>query len=555
MTHRPLPPAVRRWSAVLGAWAAGAAVFFSEVVGSGFGRLTGDTGDARLVTLLHEHWLEVLRGRQSWRTPNFFHPVRHTLGYSDTFVLDQVLYAPLRAIGLDRYLATQWTVVLLSLIGFVGCHRVCTALIGARHSSALVLAWVFTFANNLAVQSGHLQLFAVYWVPLIVLVAARVFTAHTPRASRWWAALAGALLGLLVYSTYYVGWFTIFVMALFAVGMRTHLRDVARRAALPALSFAGAFGTVMVPFAMTYSPTLHTTGGRSFYEVAALSPTIGDLTNVGGDNVIWGGVLRWATGNSPRLRLVETSTAITPLLFVSLIACAVLVARRCRGDGSVRVATARSLQAVALVLVVLPVKVGTFSMWRAVWLFVPGARALRAVDRIQIVTGLVAVLAVATSMVVVGLDEHSRPRRTSLLLLAAGALLMLEQWNVGDRADLHHDTEVAMIRDTPAPPAECGSFFILPVALRDDLAAQVDAMIVAQVLHVPTLNGYSGGQPEFWDLTPSAENYLERAARWSEYRGLTAVCAYDAATHRWITAPFDTAPFNTAPSDAAPFDP
>ena len=60
---------------------------------SGFRRLGGDSGDTRLATLLHEHWLKVASGDASWRTPNFFHPVADTLGYSDTFVLDLVLYA------------------------------------------------------------------------------------------------------------------------------------------------------------------------------------------------------------------------------------------------------------------------------------------------------------------------------------------------------------------------------------------------------------------------------------------------------------------------------
>ena len=51
-------------------------------------------------------------------SPNFFFPAKGTLGYSDTLVLNQIFYAPLRAIGLDSFLAFEWTLSLLSLVGF-----------------------------------------------------------------------------------------------------------------------------------------------------------------------------------------------------------------------------------------------------------------------------------------------------------------------------------------------------------------------------------------------------------------------------------------------------
>ena len=547
MTARHRLPALREWLAVVGAWCIGAVVFFRLVLTSGFERLTGEPGDSRLITLLHEHWLEVLRGNQSWRSPNFFHPLTNTLGLSDTFLLDEVLYAPLRLIGLDRYLATQWMLVLMSLIGFVGCYRVCTRLIGAHRGPAIALAYVFTFANNLAIQAGHLQLFSVYWVPLIILAGAHIFSAPTRRSEAWWAALTGVLLGLLVYSTFYIGWFTLFAATMLTLRMTVHLRSrlperpartLAIRCWRPIAAGAGGFTLVMIPFALTYLPILDRTGGRSFNEVAALSPTVTAVLNVGDKNFVWGRLLKWLTSDAATLRQVETTTAITPLLFGALVVCAVLVARRCKGDTSVRTAAARSLLTVALIFVVLPVRIGNFSMWRAIWMFVPGARALRAVDRIQIVTGLVAVLAIAASAVVLGVGERASTRRTPRLLLAFGALLAFEQANIGNHAQVHHERELALIRDAPQPPATCHSFVILPAESKPDVVRNVDAMIIAQTWRLPTANGYSGGIPEFWDLTPSAEDYAERVRRWSRYHSLTDVCAYDPAAHTWATEPF-----------------
>ena len=73
-------------------WLLGVLVFFRDPVFSGFDTFTGDEGDARLVVFLHEHWWQVWRGERPWRTPPMFHPTTDVLSYSDTYVLDQVLY-------------------------------------------------------------------------------------------------------------------------------------------------------------------------------------------------------------------------------------------------------------------------------------------------------------------------------------------------------------------------------------------------------------------------------------------------------------------------------
>ena len=97
---------------------------------------------------------------------------------------------------------------------------------------------------------------------------------------------------------------------------------------------------------------------------------------------------------------------------------------------------------------------------------------------------------------------------------------------------------MALIRDAPKPPTTCHSFVILPTEPTSDVVRNIDAMIIAQTWRLPTANGYSGGTPAFWDLAPSAENYVDRVRRWSRYHSLTDVCAYDPAAHSWATGTF-----------------
>ncbi|MCU1360699.1 MAG: hypothetical protein JWN99_1988, partial [Ilumatobacteraceae bacterium] len=188
-------------------WIPGGLIFFRAAFKSGFNRIGGDNGDARLVIVLHEHWVDVFRGRVSWTSPPFFFPAKGTLGYSDTFFLNQVFYAPLRVAGLDEYLAFEWTAVLLSVVGFVAMFVIVRHWIGSNWFTAFALASTFTFANNLYIKAAHPQMYSVYWLPVLVLIGLVALRAETRSAQCAWGAVGGVVLGLLLFSTYYMGWF------------------------------------------------------------------------------------------------------------------------------------------------------------------------------------------------------------------------------------------------------------------------------------------------------------------------------------------------------------
>lgn len=540
----------REWATVVGVWAMGALVFFRDSVFSGFDHIIGDVGDARLITYLHEHWVEVLRGRQSWRTPDFFHPTGTTLGYSDTFVLNEVLYAPLRLIGLDRYAALQWTLILLGLIGFTGFYVICTRMLGATRWMSIALATVFVFANNFAVQSSHMQLYSVHWVPVAVLLVAKARISHTRRARVWWSFGAGLFLGLLVYSTYYVGWFTVFATVLFGLRMLLHYRDrisfdrvrqLAPTMLPPFGGFAGGFSLAMIPFALTYLPKLDETGGRPLEYVFALSPRAADAVNVGGDNYLWGASMRSLFEGQSRLYFVEAANAITPVLILATVTCAVLMFLRRRHDRSAGAATARALLTVSLLLMVLPLRRGDFSLWRWVWMYVPGAQALRATGRIELMVSLLAPLAVAASVMVLRPAEEQAGgrRRWAMALIPLWLILPIEQLNMRTLSTIDRSVEMEFMDHLPPAPDECQSFFIIVPEGTVDWRANIDAIIISQVTGVPTVNGYSGATPPFWDLNPSNENYLEGVQRWNTNHGLTGSCAFDRESNTWETDPFD----------------
>ena len=146
---------------------AGFLVFFRWQIFSDFDLVFGDRGDARFVTFIHEHVYRWLHGGAALLSPPFFFNQTKTLGYSDAFLLDQLIYAPLRLFGAEPLLAVSLIAMVLSSIAFLFLYLFLRRL-DVSVPLASLAALIFTFANNLYLKSNHLQHFAVYYIPVIV---------------------------------------------------------------------------------------------------------------------------------------------------------------------------------------------------------------------------------------------------------------------------------------------------------------------------------------------------------------------------------------------------
>ena len=118
---------------------------------------------------------------------------------------------------------------------------------------------------------------------------------------------------------------------------------------------------------------------------------------------------------------------------------------------------------------------------------------------------------------------------------------MLEQIgtspSVNDRAD-----ELARIA-APAPPADCKAFFVTQAKGQDassDAMSRyphnVEAMLIAERVHLPTINGYSTFLPPGWDFAdPTRGDYLERVRNYADRYRIIGLCPLNLETLRWDT--------------------
>jgi hypothetical protein len=359
--------------------------------------------------------------------------------------------------------------------------------------------------------------------------------------------LAGGL-GLLFFTAFYPAWFFVFALGLFSLGNivfasivdgpRTVARNIARflRIRGPVLlGGAIAFSVSLIPFVITYGPLVRSNQVRGFDLVLGFAPTLPDVVNVSRLNLVWAPILQSLRFDFGSLE-VQLGSPIFVLL-ISLAAAIALMIQR-RRSGWIQTPTLERclllLAVTAVALVALCIKVDGLSLWFAVYKFVPGASAVRATGRIlMIVDIIIIVLAMWGLQALYQRLASTNGRRTVIVnagFSIVAALLIGEQVN-GMAFRLDKAEQLSFMSRFAAPPQACKAFFINNSATTDLPFGyyQLDAMMIGMHLGIPTVNGYSGFEPdEAFTLAPNGPEYRYRMMDWLLQNGATdGICELD----------------------------
>ena len=538
----------------IGIYGVGALVFFRWQIFSKFDLIFGDRGDSRFVAFVHEHVFQWLVGRSSLLSPPFFYSQTETLGYSDGFLLDQVIYAPLRLLGVGPLLSLSLIAVILSAISYFFLYVLLRRLEISELIASLV-SLLFVFPNNLFLMSGHLQLFAVYYLPIFAYCAFdSAMNLHIkPYRAYLLGGCAGGLYGLVFSTSYYVAWFFGSALLIFALIAAPTAWPVLRAAWVKKPSAAITLGTVasigfllaLTIFVIIYAPVLELGFKRPFAEYLFFAPRLNDIINVGSANIFWSKLIRsFDLVSDERLNFLEVNVALTPLiqLFLVISACTAVLPRFWPASDVGRVSRAFVLACttVCLLFFIVTVKIGEQSLFRLAYEKLPGANAIRAGYRSMVVANFFAVIPIGLTF-----NQLFRPqigksstwfvvaRPTAFITLLV--LAAVEQVNLDQPARLSRNFEREHLDVLPAPPRICRSFYAAPQMGRQPYEVQTDAMMMAIAHRLPTINGYSGNIPPGWDFyDTSTTDYEQRAQRWAVKRGIEkGLCRLDVDRGIW----------------------
>jgi hypothetical protein len=522
------------------ACAACLAVFFRGQVMDGFTLLLGDRHDGVIQLSILEHWRNVMRGTEAWNRTAYFWPVPGTLGYNDGYLAFGLLHAVFRGLGADPFLSSELVNVALRALGFLGMHALARQLFGLRLGWALLAAALFTLANNLAIRASHAQLFCVSLAPglaLLLVETVRAMLAGRRLALLGWGAVFLAGFAVWLLSGFYMAWYFVFFSTA-TLACWLVLADRPSRAALwqalraqaPALAIlAGAAALLNLPFLLVYLPKAAETGMHAWTMVRQYTPSPLDILHVGERNLVWGwlvGLLNLAF--RPDMPFWSEQMTGFPVALLALFAAALW-----RPPGG---ALVRALALATALTWLLTLRFGSVSGWWLVYEAFPGARAARVVARYQIF------LALPVTLLAVAALARLAPRMSRVPLGLLVALLLVEQLNGYTPTFLDRPHELARLRAVPPPPAACRSFFVTAARTDSRFGEEVDnvynhnteAMLVAEVIGLPTINGISTFNPPLWpDGLPGTPAYAAAVRAYAAAHSLQGLCGLDLRRFSW----------------------
>jgi len=536
--HQTIP--LTRWLLVFTAGVLSVAVFFRHQLGSGLAVLSGDRLDGLIETTILEHWYNVFRGRDAWNTTKFFYPLQDSLAYNDGYLVYGMLYSPFRLAGLDMLASGELVNICVKAIGFASFYLLSRISYSASWTFATLGAVLFTLSCTSYEQTYHVQLLSVAFAPLLMYLVER-HLASLPNRSRdaaLWGCAAAIVLDLWLLTAFYMAWFTLLLIAvgvLLAVGLR-----LARLWRPPAVSpgrlwptalAGGVFVVGALPFLGLYLPKAAETGMHPWSETLSFLPGVLDIVNVGPDNLLFGSADR-ALNHAVRPDFPahgEHTVGLPPVLLILFALSLPSLHRR----GLLLLLTSLS----CLVVWTLALHVGSATLWHAVYDIVPGAKAVRVVSRLHILLVAPVILAVIGYLAVL-----SR-RLPGWLLLALCLLLVLEQIDTAPNAGLDHPGEIGRLLAIPPAPAGCQVFYATttrpgPPLYSEELdgtySLNVDSMLLAEWINLPTVNGMASFVPPGWSLGgTNRPDYAERVKAYLARNHVEHACALDLRSATW----------------------
>lgn len=525
---------------------------------SGFERMQADPGDTVLNHYILEHtwqWLTRADYVGTLWSPPFYHPTEGTLAYSENLFGVAPLYWLCRT-ALPPDLAFQVWMMLVSALTYLSAVAVFRAFGVMPVLSALGGYW-FAFGLPRLVQIGHQQLIGHMFAPP-ALWCLWMFL-RTPRTATLAGLAAAAFLQLMC--SYYLGWFLVLGLVVFAAAYCFHDRATIGRIVAYARNHWPSAVTVLVISAVCVAglmlPYIEANRGfrRQLFECLILLPRWNAWLAPGTFGP-WAGPLRGISSG-----LVSEQFLFFGFVSLALVAVsAAALTFRCDRLGPARRRLAVACLLATAVLIVISLRGhGNFTIWTLICKSVPGSRAIRVGARIG---GIVSLLAMTGGLLV--LDGWLRRCRRPGLAVSTAAIVaslgIAEQICVHmpsfSKAEFAARVERVHEQLTPGVPAyveiEPADSPILVIE------QQLAAMWAGLRANTPVVNGYSGRYPTGYPncLRPMTP---EELTQWIDARqaGNVQVIRSESGTRLSLRTPHselraDGAPWPNSPTKHEP---
>ncbi len=509
-------------------------------------RLFGDAADGLLNNMLTEHWFQVLLGKEKWSDLIIFYPTTNTISYTDMALGFSFPYVLFRFFGMNLFLANKISLICIHCFGSL-CfawllHKKCRASV----LWTLIGVTVFSYSGAYYSLLNHTQMFAISYIPFIVLMLWNYFEKQESRKRIAYMLLAVTGIVLLFYTAFYVGYFLAVFCIVFALCYLVYAAvcgrekvkasfEFMKKRILEMILYMAYAVALLVPFLIAYLPTMKSMGDRDWGIILEGSPQIGNLIDMSTNTVLYGKALQLLgyKGNST----VEGDVNFSIITIALLLLVTFWYLRKSDKTDSFERFLIIVCLCSCLVSTVLVIRVSEYSLWYLFYKFVPGASALRAMMRYYLFLHLpIGFLIAYCGSKICGKNSLKSTSIVAILFLLVLTGNMkyttTHSWNISK--------ELEALKNVPDPPKECEIAYFTND--KGDIERffpfiQMKAWEIANDKGVKTINGYSGNYPDGWGLEYlSRVNNMGRALCWISQNRLEHVYIYDMIEKKWISS-------------------
>lgn len=495
--------------------------FHINLFKDGMEYIHGDLGDSRLISLLLEHSFRYLFQVDSsisfWSPYWIYYPAKNGLAYSDVMTAGVFLYAPWRLLGIPEMTAYQLWFLTTSVANF-GAFLLLARRLGFSSLGSVIGGYIVSFGMINIAYANHPQMLSHYYLLLAIYFFLRIFHSSKAADRHKFSALAAIMYSLQFWLAFYPLWFFTFIGGMVGIFLvvaqwkkfRLHLKLYTG----PALTFLCVAGLLIYPIARRYFIIKNLMGSRKWEEVSIYLPSWQAYILPTAESLIYKQSLFDKYSNlfvyhSELCMFSGFVVLITPVLF--------LICSRFDKRDSHRRLLLSAMTFGLLMTMLLTLKFvsdeRSFSLWKTVFDYVPGASAIRAVGRVSLLLQIINALLMAYCITLL----QKKFRWGSWIGLILVVLIVIE--NSVEHNYLFSKTEhYKRIQEVGSilqqADKNCSVFHR---SYRHDSFPyrEIDAMLVSQQLRIPTSNGYSGGMPPaYWNADIFRSQSVDKIMDW-----------------------------------------
>ncbi len=455
------------------------------IILSGFKYIQTDPGDTRFNNYILEHiHLSIKNHFKNFFSPIFFFPNKNNLFYSDPQIFYYPFYGIFRFLGFEYDTSFQLFMLLSTALNFTLSFYLFQIIDKTKPFFNSFGAFFFSSANMRISQIGHQQLLPNFYILLSFISFFLIYKNYkeNSKIAKIFILIFLFSIILQLWSGYY-NFYSLFLYVLFLIFFlflfkrREILEFIKKYYIFLILSFI-FFIILIFPYYKATKKILKETGKWKIKEVYTLLPQIKSYFFMGEENLIYGKIKLFKPPPASHEQRMGLGFITTILFLISIYSL--------RKEFLIKLNIFIILVFFLLTFYIPP----KFTIWKIVYEILPGANALRAITRLNLI------LLLPISFILLTFLKKIKEKFSILLCL----IIILEQVNKSHyydkfsiRKEVDAIAEIAKKNKLPFyySPLFCSNYF---------WKYQIDAMWASLLSGIPTINGYSGKYPKNWQL-------------------------------------------------------